>query len=790
MEIDFTKGIIDLQKIKQIGADTIINFLSSIPEEKIVILDKEAGDIINNFIKPSRFQKEFNVTDMYYSSKKIPQHIGKYYIYFLLPTLKSIAFMNDVKFKDLLISQQNKHIVCFIRNRDNIVENSLHRNYVWDYFDDVEKLELLMYPVEYDCINMNIKNSLRIFTEQDNKIRRHIRKCIEQIQRTYGKIPEIVAYGVIATEIKKLIELDNSINKYDNNYNNYNNNEINIDSDEQNRSCSRSNSRPNNDQNTSHIHKLILIDRMVDTITPCLSQLTYEGAIDDLIGINNGCVKIEKELIPLNSGCVYYRDVRDRYISVTKQLLQSHVNCCIEPYLEKYDSTELDTKTIGFLTDVAKDKNFQRRYLDKHAQLYGIMSEIVASEFYQKTINTEQLALTVNASDSFIDNVILDKKGQVDEAELEILDFIDKAIENKKPLYVILPCLSLYLQIYGFNMSIEGYNNLISIIMDVYPNCYPMISRLEKLGLMNKKDIYIEKHTNDDKNKSEDKNKDKNNDKNKDKNKDKININDELDIYTFNKACKKLNLIKKIDTNSLEPTDISYIYGGYAPISGRIIEKELNKNNSRSTSISRPHSSSRAPSNSRSTSRSVSRSVSASAVSKIPISSIPSKSPIPSIITSTKPQSQSQQTQSNFNFNFGSTITSAMNSISNAIDSARGSSPSLSSTIPAISSPTTITTSLSSPTIITPSLSSPTTNTTLPTSPTSPTILPLASSTELNEYIPSFTSVIPTSSLDMTLVCFIGGCNYSEISACRIIGNIIVLTTEIFNKTSFFCPDL
>ena len=336
MEIDFTKGFIDLQKIKQIGADAIINFLSSIPEEKIVILDKEAGDVINNFIKPSRFEKEFNVTNIYYSSKKIPQYIGKYYIYFLLPTLKSISFMNDISFKDLLISQQNKHIVCFIRNRDTVVENSLHRNYLWDYFDDVEKMELLMYPIEYDCINMRIDNSLRIYTEQDNKIRRHIRKCIEQIQRIYGKIPEVVAYGDIAIEMKKLIESDNSINKYvdmtDDNRMNH------IESDDQygdpqnrsrSRSYSRSTSRQNNKQNGLHIHKLILIDRMIDTITPCLSQLTYEGVIDDIIGINNGCVKIDKELIPLNSGCVYYQDVRDRYISVTKQMLEYFK--CIRP---------------------------------------------------------------------------------------------------------------------------------------------------------------------------------------------------------------------------------------------------------------------------------------------------------------------------------------------------------------------------------------------------------------------------------------------------------------------------
>lgn len=35
------------------------------------------------------------------------------------------------------------------------------------------------------------------------------------------------------------------------------------------------------------IDRLILIDREVDLITPCLSQLTYEGMIDEVFGIYN-----------------------------------------------------------------------------------------------------------------------------------------------------------------------------------------------------------------------------------------------------------------------------------------------------------------------------------------------------------------------------------------------------------------------------------------------------------------------------------------------------------------------
>lgn len=38
---------------------------------------------------------------------------------------------------------------------------------------------------------------------------------------------------------------------------------------------------------TANIDSLIVLDRKVDMITPLLTQLTYEGLLDELIGIKN-----------------------------------------------------------------------------------------------------------------------------------------------------------------------------------------------------------------------------------------------------------------------------------------------------------------------------------------------------------------------------------------------------------------------------------------------------------------------------------------------------------------------
>lgn len=41
------------------------------------------------------------------------------------------------------------------------------------------------------------------------------------------------------------------------------------------------------------IDTLMLLDRAVDVVTPCCTQLTYEGLIDEVYGIVNGAVQLD-----------------------------------------------------------------------------------------------------------------------------------------------------------------------------------------------------------------------------------------------------------------------------------------------------------------------------------------------------------------------------------------------------------------------------------------------------------------------------------------------------------------
>ena len=111
------------------------------------------------------------------------------------------------------------------------------------------------------------------------------------------------------------------------------------------------------------IDTLVLLDRCVDTISPLVTPLTYEGLINELIGITNGYVKLTADVaeggesgapggsssgaspqpleqpleqqqrkklvaVPLNSNDALYARIRDLNVEQLGPFLQEKVRSC------------------------------------------------------------------------------------------------------------------------------------------------------------------------------------------------------------------------------------------------------------------------------------------------------------------------------------------------------------------------------------------------------------------------------------------------------------------------------
>lgn len=494
MSIDFSCGEISLDVIKSYQALKIQNLLLKYPEDKIMVIDKSITNVINYALPLTEFKK-FGVKEIFHT-KSFTKHSNKYYIYLIPPNKESISFIYNNK--NFLMDHCNKHIICFFGIRDIGVESSLNNSYIWDYVT-IEELNIDIVPVEYDCMNMHIsKSMIKIFCEKDMRIMRKITKSIEFIQRIYGPINDIVSVGNLSKEIKEMILIDNKINNYG---------------------------------KQSLIKRMVLFDRTVDTITPCLSQLIYEGMIDDFFGIENGSTVIDDKKIPLNSTYEFYQIVRNKHINVFNNFLKSQIECSnIDINVKNMFNGKMDQEVTQFVLDTAKKRKAINEYLAMHIAIKKELYAEINDNFNKNTMTIEQLILTAQENEGMFRNLF---GNEISATENKIFNFIEESMEDNN-LDDIIAILSLYLQIHGKNN--EKTTALIDKLMGKY-NCGHIMKNLAKLGLLGNKQITIDDKT-----------------------------------MAFRKCVLKYELINDIDINKFDQDNLCHLYGGFAPISGNIIK--------------------------------------------------------------------------------------------------------------------------------------------------------------------------------------------------------------------------
>lgn len=85
----------------------------------------------------------------------------------------------------------------------------------------------------------------------------------------------------------------------------------------------------------SNIDEMILVDRTVDTMTPMCTQLTYEGLLDEVLGIKNGSVSLDKEGVLHDQNP--YLTTGQEYIECCNHLQCSLQSTFLAAYLKQRD---------------------------------------------------------------------------------------------------------------------------------------------------------------------------------------------------------------------------------------------------------------------------------------------------------------------------------------------------------------------------------------------------------------------------------------------------------------------
>ena len=309
---------------------------------------------------------------------------------------------------------------------------------------------------------------------------------------------------------------------------------------------------------SSSIESLIIIDREIDFPTVLLTQLTYEGLLDEVFSISSNAIEVPssivgaapsqpqqstqnsgnpttpppqqplKRKIMLDSSEALYTTLRDSNFAIVGNLL----NRVARRLQISYDKRDIANKTTSELRDfVSKLPGYQAEQasLKLHTALAEEIIKHTKSDFFTRSLEVQQNLAAGSSAGSMHENV-------------------DELISRNAPLATVLRLLCLE-SCLGGGIRARSLETLKRAILLAYGHQHLLtLSNLEKTGLLYATGSSSSSAT-----------------------------NGHPPTPTNYALARKLLRIIVDEVNETEPDDVAYVFSGYAPLSVRLVQAVLQK---------------------------------------------------------------------------------------------------------------------------------------------------------------------------------------------------------------------
>ena len=365
---------------------------------------------------------------------------------------------------------------------------------------DIHELSFELMPLEKDVLtlddNASFRNLILGYNYQPLTMVKH---SLQRIEAVYGRIPLKFAKGSWSCSVLDALQGKESKQE-----------------------------RPDENQ-FPEIDVLVLIDRTVDLFTPLLTQMTYEGVIDEFFNIKSGIIKVDEHIVdpetkgPTGTKTMYLFSEEDIMFGETRDL---HFNLMKEQFPKKFEEMKsLCEKKNAFKT-VSEMTEYVRRlrklkipqlknFFNLNFNLLAHLDAQVAKTAFKQVLEMEIKMIT---SDDVPKEVI-------QTLEMEI-----SKCENRTQLLRIMCLLSLV----NNGLSKDTYNSLTKEFVDAFGISELMrILNLDRAGILRK----------------------------------------ERTATAWKGLKDTFKLINEETKITSTPDDISYSYNIYAPLSVRVVDR-------------------------------------------------------------------------------------------------------------------------------------------------------------------------------------------------------------------------
>lgn len=399
-------------------------------------------------------------------------------------------------------TRRTDYHLLFVPRKSLLCEQRLQENGVLGNFNMIEAFTCNLFPLENDLVSMEMDKAYREYhLEKDPTSLYEVAQAIITLQKLYGTIPRISGKGPCVQQVWDLVK----------------------------RLSLEPKDKKVNESNTSQISQLILIDRNVDLLTPLATQLTYEGLIDEIFGIQNTTAQFPSNLfsqseedssldilpdkqIILNSGDEIFTDLRDKIFTAVGPSLSKRAKLISA----QFDTQNYQEKTVNEMQKIVK----QIPHMMKMKTL--LSNHMSIAEGIKNVTDTPEFLDALHAEQEIFLGVDPDKA----------LPYIENAIAHKKPLVKILKlmCMQSFTSSGLKQKVLEYYKRE---ILQTYGFQHILtLMNLEQAGLLKcSQNLYTRQY----------------------------------------QTLRKMMRLTVEDSSELSPEDINFVHSIYAPLSVRLI---------------------------------------------------------------------------------------------------------------------------------------------------------------------------------------------------------------------------
>ncbi|GAA98648.1 hypothetical protein E5Q_05335 [Mixia osmundae IAM 14324] len=511
---------IDTGVLRQLARAELTQILDSIIGAKTLVLDPSLAGPLGLVVDVSSL-KEHGVDKLFWLEAGALSQAQKNIVYLCRPQRKWTEIIADqikagASDTSLSASQRHTYTVLFTPRITQTCVAQLQQFGVYGNLT-VRAFPLGLVPLEHDLLSLEVSGAAgykNIFLEQDRTAVFDLANAMMTLQQAFGFAPRIVGIGEAS---RKLADLLFRLR-----------NEMPVES---------------GSIHAGALDSFVLIDRQVDMVTPLCTQLTYEGLVDECIGVRYGHVEVsanldnndaaaaqgigastsaaatlpsvnKKRKYALSNADGLFSDLRDRNFAVVGGILNRVAKRINTDYEGRHQA-----KTVTQIRDfVGKLSSLQAEH--QSLRLHTHLTEQIMS-----TTMSDDFSVALEIQQNILAGLEL---GQQEQA-------IRKMIDQGHGFMSVIRLLCIYSQVNGGikAKALEGFKR--SILQAYGFEFLPFLINLERLGLL---------------------------------------VRTIPTRSPFQQARKPLRLIVD-DVDEAEPNDPAYAYSGYAPLSVRLIQSAI-----------------------------------------------------------------------------------------------------------------------------------------------------------------------------------------------------------------------